>query len=131
MESARLATASTPSSGATVTLFNSVTAYGAGMMRTVDLTRIQVNFLNVSHASAASGLIPYASSNGGTNWDQIDFRGTMPVTVAASTTGQDNVYDFWVAPYDDFKLTYTASANTYTAWRVTVTAYFGEVHPGF
>lgn len=129
-EFCQFAAPSKPASGATVALFNSVTAFnGAKLMRQAHLTRIQINFLSVSHVSGTGGLIPYKSVDGGTTWYAVDFNGLMPATVAASTTGKDNVYDFWVGDTIDFKVEYTASANTYTTWAVSVTGYFGEVHP--
>ena len=130
MESARFAWPSAPTAGATVTMFDSSAAFSKKMMRTVDCTRVQVNFLSVDVASATNGLKAYGSSDGGTNWDQVDLNGTMPATVAASTSGQDNSHDFWVAKYDDFKVTYTCGTTGVSTWRGTTTVYFHEVHPG-
>jgi hypothetical protein len=119
---------STPASGATVVLFNSTfgstTTNGtspAGVAR-LGLTRVMVTFYSVSHDAAANGLKFYGSSNGGTSWDQIETGTSVPASVAGSTQTED--YD--VAPYRDVKLEYTASANTYTTWRVGVKLVRGD-----
>ena len=134
-ERARLAVPAAPAIGATIDLFNSVTTYGAGQMRMLCVDRVQINFQSISHGSAANGLKAYASSDGGTNWDEVDFAdstgtATMPDTVAASTAGADNIYDFWLAAYSDFKLTYTNGGTKPTTWRTTCTVYYNDVHTG-
>ena len=129
-EAPRIGVPDAPASGATIDLFNSVTAFGAKQMRALDIRRIIVAFLQVSHASAANGLKSYASTDGGTNWDTVDFDGTMPKAIDASSTSTDVIEDFKVSQYDDFKLTYENSANTLTAWRVGITLQVGDVNPG-
>lgn len=119
---------STPASGATVTLFNSTygpgsttAIYKAGVAR-LGLTRVMVSFYSVSHAAASGGLKWYGSSDGGSNWDQIEAGTDVP----ASSAGVVQTEDFDAAPYRDVKLEYTASANTYTTWRVGVKLVRGD-----
>jgi hypothetical protein len=119
-----------PTAGATIKLFDSTAAFGAGMLRLLDVRRVIVDFVNISHGSAASGLRAYASTNGGTNWDEVDHSGTMPATVAASTATDDDIKNFKVDAYSDWKLEYTNGASQPTTWRVTVVCVCGDNNPG-
>ena len=114
-----------PGNNATVKLFDSTTMLGnepAKMLRTLGINRIEVAFLSVNQASAASGLRSYASSNDGTNWDETQ----AAISIPATTAGVVNTYDYPVDSYDDFKLEYTAGATGPTTWRVSIKGIVGK-----
>jgi len=124
-ESIRCAPPSAPASGAAVNLFHSINAFGAKQMRTLGVDMIEVTFLNISHASGTSGFKAYTSTDGST-WVENDMKddggtATMPVTVGA--TEDPKTFRFVTSPFDDFKLEYTNSAATLTAWSITVVAH--------
>jgi hypothetical protein len=118
MQRSIFAVPAAPGISATITLFDSTVAFGVGQMAALGIARVGVNFLNISHGSAASGFKAYSSSNGGTTWDQIDFGSAMPATVSASTPNVDDVRDFLVSQYPELKLTYTNGGTSPTPWRV-------------
>jgi len=121
-EKVSLAAPAAPAADAVAVLFDSTTMLGTNSKKTLarsGITKVGVTFYSVSHASATAGLKPYASSNGGTNWDQTE-TGT---TVAASTMVTE---EFAVDQFDDFKLEYTAGATGPTTWRVAVYFIVGD-----
>lgn len=129
--SSTVAAPAAPAASGTAVLFNSVTAFGgAKLCRPLDLSMIEVNYLRLSHASAANGLKIYASSDGGTNWRQLsmpdsDGVATMPVTVSAVAADSNTNYKFDVSGFDDIKLEHTNSNNTLTTWEPVITLHFG------
>ena len=129
--SSTVAAPAAPAANATAVLFNSITAFGgAKLCRPLDLSMIEVNYLRLSHASAANGLKIYASSDGGTNWRQLsmpdaDGNATMPVTVSAVAADSNTNYKFDVSGFDDIKLEHTNSNNTLTTWEPVITLHFG------
>ena len=121
-----------PASGATITLFDSTVNFRPGVLGMMGAGRLSVNFAQLSHVSATGGLKAYTSTNKGVNWDPTAMSvsgasATLPATVAA-TTSDNAVYDIAIKNERDFKLTYTNSANTLTAWRVSMKITFGDVH---
>jgi hypothetical protein len=131
METSRIAVPAAPAANAAVTLYDSTLVHGPKQMRAQNVSQVIVSFLNISHASATNGLVATQSSDGGTNWDQAVFANptsgtaTMPCTVPASSAGVDGGYSFDVHEFDDFKLVFTLSNNTLTAWRVIVSVVYG------
>jgi len=118
----------TPTSGQTITLYNSTFGAGStngtypGGISRDRIARVVVTFYSVSHAAASGGLKIYGSSNGGSNWDQIEAGTDVPASSAGTTQSED----FDVVPYRDVKIEYTASANSYTTWRVGVKLVQGD-----
>lgn len=114
-----------PGNNATVKLLDTTTMFGetwSKVIPSMGLSRVVVAFLSVNQASAANGLKAYSSSNGGTNWDQIELGTNVPASVAGSTQQEDLVIDL----FDDFKLEYTAGATGPTTWRVTIKVICGQ-----
>lgn len=114
-----------PGNNATVKLFDSTTMFGGEACDAIaqfGITRVEVSFLSVNQASAANGLVPSSSSNGGSNWDQTE----AGATVNASVAGTVETHDYAVDRYKDFKLEYTAGATGPTTWRVTIKAVCGQ-----
>lgn len=129
-----LAVPAAPASGATITLFDSTTQLGKGIMGMMGAGRLVVQFCALSHASATDGLKAYTSSNGGTNWDATTMStvgavSSLPATVPVCTT-DTATYDIFIKNERDFKLTYENSANTLTSWRVIMKLTCGDVHVG-
>ncbi len=87
--------------------------------------RVIVNFLNISHASAASGLKAYTRWHERGTWRQVDYDATMPATVGASVANVDDTRDFETATYPYFKLEYT-SGTAPTTWEVIVVLVYGD-----
>lgn len=114
-----------PGNNALVKLFDSTTMFGAEACKAISnfgMSRLEVSFLSVNQASAALGLIPYASSNGGTNWDQT----ATGLSIPASSAGTVSTFDYDIDIYDDFKLEYTAGATGPTTWRLTIKVICGQ-----
>jgi hypothetical protein len=114
-----------PGNNATVTLFDTTTMFGetwSKVISALNMSRVSVSFLSLDQASAANGLVPAASSNGGTNWDQTQ----AGITIAASVAGTVNTYDFDIDIYDDFRLRYTAGGTGPTVWRITIKVLCGQ-----
>jgi len=134
-ESMRIAAPAAPASGATVVLFDSEVMFGVGVMRSLNLTLLELTWLRLSHASAASGLKAYGKSAPGGTWRETtmpDDNGTatMPVTVSAVTTSAVESERFVVTDMAEFKLEYTNSANTLTDWELSIIAHFGATAVG-
>ncbi len=108
--------------GQVVTLFDSAVMLGPSQLRFMNGTLLQVSFEILSNDSAANGLIAYQSNDGGTTYTQTLMRdsngtATMPVTVTAANAPQ--TLSFVVAPFKDFKLTFTTGVIP-TTWALTI-----------
>lgn len=134
-ESSVFAAPSAPGNNASVDLFNSVTAFGGGMMRMLGLDMVEISFHLLDQASATNGLKLSTSTDKGVTWTQStvpDDAGTatMPLTVSSLAANAQRSYRFVVSGYPDVKITYTAGATGPTAttgWGVSVVGYFGAV----
>jgi hypothetical protein len=122
-------TPSAPGDAATIDLFNSETAFGLNALRLLNIGRIRLAFLQLSHASAAGGLTMLVKSKGSTTWRNVTDGGTFPATMAAGTS-DPVTYDVMVAEYENVKFEYENGATLPTTWEVTITAYVGSVHTG-
>lgn len=132
-ETVIFASPAAPANGATIVLWSSCSpsagvngAFGPKMMRMLDMTMLEIKFIqHATNASAANGLKPYVSQDGGTTWLQTDFAGTMPVQVAALAANATKEYKFVVTDINDFKVEYTAGATAPTTWALNITGIFG------
>lgn len=99
---------SAPAGGATVELFNSVTAFGAGVLSFLPLKRIQFS----AEHDQTFVLNGYRSTNGGTNWDQTFTQGlsSVPGTIAGPI-------DLIIDGFSDFKLEAVNGATAQGTWR--------------
>lgn len=127
-ETFTIASPAAPASGATAVLFNSETMLGVGVMRLINLTMLEVVYLQLSHDSAANGLKAYAKHKPGTaeTWRQVSIpdssgTATMPMTVTALAADTNHKESFTVSEFAEFKLEHTNSANTLTGWELTIT----------
>lgn len=113
-----------PAADATVVLINTATMFAntKKSIALMGLSRAVVTFNSVSHVSAAAGLKAYSSSDGGTNWDQIEPGETIPVSAGSDVAA----HEFPIDIYDDFKWEYTAGAVGPTTWRVTIKLVCGQ-----
>jgi hypothetical protein len=59
----------------------------------------------------------YESNNRGVTWTQI----TADTAVAAAAANSQNIYDFLVEPYQDWKVTWTNGATPQTAFSPDIT----------
>ena len=108
-----------PTDSDTTTLFNSVTAYGAGVLSLTGINRIAFTVEN-SHSGT---LKQYRSTNGGTTWDQV---GTDLAVVAAAATDVSGPYDYLVDPHPDWKLDWVNGGTTQTTWRPSLIGIVGD-----
>jgi hypothetical protein len=100
-------------------LFNSVTAFGPGLLRPKRVSRLTFWVEN----NQGGTLKFYASMNGGTNFDQVGGN----TAVAASASGDvSGPYDFPVDPYPDVKLVWTNGGSAQTTWRGSITLVVGD-----
>jgi len=129
-ETMTVAAPAAPASAATVTLFDSQAMFGKGVMRSLNLTSIDVVFIDLSHDSGANGFVPSAMhSPSETSYVTVgmpDGAGTQtaPVTISATSAGVTRRVTLDVTPYVEFKIAYTNSANTLTAWKVSIVLTF-------
>lgn len=95
-----------------LTLFDSTVAWpGGGLLPVIGIKRFTFGGNN-SHAGQ---LKAYFSTNKGTNWDLY----SQTAVAAASSGAMSGPYDFDVAGYSDWKLTWTNdAASAQTTWRV-------------
>ena len=126
LSTVHLTTPAAPGNNATAVLFDSTQPLGTTgekhWLARQSIAYFEVSFLSVNQASAANGLKFYASSDGGTNWDQIE----AGITIAATTSGVVDTYRRYIGCYTDFKAEYTAGATGPTTWRVAVTLTRGD-----
>ncbi len=100
-------------------LFNSVTAFGGGLLHPKGASRLTFYVEN----SAAGTLKFYASVDKGTNWDQVGGN----TAVAASASGDvSGPYDFPIDPYPDVKLVWTNGGSAQTTWRPAMSLIVGD-----
>jgi hypothetical protein len=97
-----------PTGTATIEIFNSVTAFGAGAMRNLPIKRVS---FGVEHDQGFT-IVASISSNGGTNWDVID---SQAVSVLANTIA--GPFDYLIDTYDEFKIAITNGGVDQTTWR--------------
>lgn len=103
-------TSTAPTDSNDTEIFNSVTAFGQGVFRTLGLRRLS---FAAEHSHAAT-LKFYMSTNHGTNWDQVGADITMGVPAAGDIGGPE---DFDCATYRDVKIIWTNGGTTQTTWR--------------
>lgn len=115
-------TSTAPTDSDDTEIFNSVTAFGRGVFRTLGIKRLA---FSAEHSHAAT-LKAYMSTNHGTDWDQVEGDITMAVPASGDIGGPE---DFYVAPYLDFKLVWTNGGTTQTTWRPSLTASY-DAQPG-
>lgn len=112
---------SAPAGGATVELFNSVTAFGAGVLSFLPLKRIQFS----AEHDQTFVLNGYRSTNGGTNWDQT-FTQSLPV-VANTIAGP---IDVLIDGFSDFKLEAVNGGTPQGTWRPELRGIEDTRNPG-
>lgn len=104
-----------PASGATITLLDTTALQvggGKNVVARLGGGRLTLSFW-ISHASATNGLKFYRSSDG-TTWRLADQR-----TVDATATVSKEI-NYYVGMFADVKITYENSANTLTAWDLSM-----------
>lgn len=130
-ESVKFAAPAIPTTGATIVLWDSTVALGAGRMKLCRMTMLEILFVRLlTTGSAANGLVPYCSTDLGANWRGMDFKdssatATMPVAVAALAAGANKLFSFVINNVDDFKVEFTAQATVPATWELIVTGTFG------
>lgn len=102
-------TSTAPTDSNTTEIFNSVTTFGTGVFRTLNINRL---IFEVEHSHLATVRV-YRSSNHGTNWDQT----RADIAIAAPAAGDINVVDIDTAPYMDVKIEWVNGGTTQTTWR--------------
>lgn len=110
-----------PTAGATVTLLDTSVALGKLGLRALGYHRVLISFPGLDQASAANGLIGYASPDHGTTWRQETFApsgdpNALPQTVAAATATGFSVFDIDITAHEEVKFTFTASGSAPTVW---------------
>lgn len=101
-----------PADANTYTLFDTTTA-NAGMGASFFANSNTKRFLLDIKNDQAGTLKVYKSDDRGTNWNQID-----QVSVAAAAATDTNTYDFLVAQYKDWKITWTNGGVTQTTYEI-------------
>lgn len=107
----------------TYNLFNSVTSFGGGLLRSKDVSRLTFSVEN----DQAGTLKFYRSTNKGTNWDQVG--GDIAVTAAAATD-ISGPHDYLCDTYQDVKLDWVNGGVAQGTWRPEVTLIIGDRNPG-
>lgn len=137
-ESMLIGAPSAPASGATAVLFNSETMLTLGQLRLWNWTMLEIVYLRLAYASAASGLKAYAKyrSLSTETWRQLTMpiavvtavpaiteTAQLPVTIAALAGSDNHKLSFDISPFAEFKVEHTNSANTFGAgeWEPTIT----------
>ena len=115
-------TSTAPTDSDTTTIFNSVTAFGQGVFRTLGIKRIS---FGAEHSHAAT-VKAYMSTNHGTNWDQVEGDEALTAPASGDIGGP---LDFYVAPYMDFKLEWVNGGTTQTTWRPVLRGHY-DSQPG-
>lgn len=105
----------------TYPLFNSVTAFGGGLLRVRagGANRLQFGVEN----SEAGTLKGYMSPDKGTNWYQVE--GDVAVAAAAATD-ISGPYDWLIDTYPDFKLDWVNGGAAQTTWKPILSLVAGD-----
>lgn len=98
----------------TYPIFNSVTLFGAGVLRARKASRLNFGVEN----SEAGTLKAYMSQNGGVTW--VQFGGDIAVAAAAATD-ISGPYDYLVDTYRDVKLDWVNGGVAQGTWIPVVT----------
>lgn len=106
-------TTTAPTDSNDTEIFNSVTAFGRGVFRTLGLRRLS---FAAEHSHGAT-LKFYQSRDHGTNWDQFEEDETVAVPASGDIGGP---WDLDVATYRDIKIVWTNGGTTQTTWRPTL-----------
>jgi hypothetical protein len=113
-----------PTTGATVTLFDSSVALGKMGLRVAGIHRVTMAFPGLDVASATDGLIGYTSPNKGTTWYPCSFAyegfDGLPDTVPVDSGDGGYALDVDVTPHDDVKFTFTAGATPPAVWKPVI-----------
>ena len=115
-------TTTAPTDSNDTEIFNSVTAFGRGVFRTLGIKRLS---FGAEHSHAATVKF-YMSTNHGTNWDQIEGDETAGVPAAGDIGGP---WDLYTAPYPDVRIVWTNGGTTQTTWRPVLRAHY-DSQPG-
>jgi len=106
--------ASTPGADTNVyNMFNSVTAFGGGLLPSKHLSRLEFSVVN----GQAGTLRFYRSVDKGTNWDQSGGDIAVPANGATDINGP---YDYLIDPHTDVKLDWVNGGVAQSPWRPTV-----------
>lgn len=98
-----------PTGAGTTTIFSSVSAFGAKMIRHLKVKRISFAVEN----DQAGTLEASRSTDGGTTWDVFDSR----AVAAAGANVISGPYDYLIDTYEDFRLRWTNGGSNQTTWR--------------
>lgn len=122
IQSFDIAPPAAPTLNQLLVLLNTATWTGGPMkvIPVMGISRIIVTFLSINQASQAAGVKAYASSDGGTNWDQVGAGVATIITASA-----EQKFDYPVDGYSDFKVEYQAGTAP-TVWRVSIKAIIGQ-----
>lgn len=119
-----------PTANATVTLFDSAVMFWKHCLRPMKATMLTVTFEVLSQDSATNGLIAYTSTDGGTTYTQNNMKdasGSDTLPIQVTSAGIPRTFTFLLAPFDDFKLTYTAGATPpLSTWRLHIALHCGN-----
>jgi hypothetical protein len=115
-------TSTAPTDSNDTEIFNSVTAFGRGVFRTLGIKRLA---FSAEHSHAAT-LKLYMSTNHGTNWDQVEGDETMGVPASGDIGGP---IDWYVGTYVDVRIVWTNGGTTQTTWRPNLLASY-DAQPG-
>jgi hypothetical protein len=116
-----------PTTGATVTLFDSAVMFWPHCLRHMKATMLEVTFEVLSQDVTLSAK---TSTDGGTTYTANLLRddngtATMPLTVASSDAPR--TYRFILTPYDDFQLNCAAGVTPpASTWRVGIVLHCGN-----
>lgn len=113
-----------PGNAEVVVLFATAPTYTAGVsdnrgfaianfLQQAGVHRVLVDLTN----DQAGTLKAYQSNDRGVTWTQV----TADTAVAASAANSENMYDFLVEPYSDWKVTWTNGATPQTTFTVNIT----------
>lgn len=110
-----------PTGANTITLFSSVTAFGAKQIRHLPIRRVS---FYAEHDQNFT-LLAEVSSDGGTNWDVYESR-TVNAPAANNISGP---FDYLIDGFEDFRLRLTNGGSDQTTWRPTLRGHENRV-PG-
>lgn len=115
---------SPPASGATITIYDSTKDTPTGLSSPVPLpfSRLVLNIYS-SNDSAASGVVFNVSSDGGAHWRQ---KSAQTYSAASGLA----TYDVGTSGVNAIQIQYTNSANTLTAWEMSLEGVIGDRNPG-